>query len=160
MKISVGETEGGERIRVRFDDMVVELDGSAAAWLGRTLEERARRRVANGSDDPRRQALNEIDDGVIDRTYPHKWPGAQVQKPLEGVPRCGVCGDGQGGLRMVGTEWRCAEHREAIDHSSHRNDLRDALDRDRVAAVADERKRIIGMLESGSVDDVLRSLRG
>ena len=74
MKISIDEVDD-RRLRIKFDNHVVVIDGGAATWLGQTLLDRARRQVALAEDDPRRVDLSVRYDQLETFGFPHAWPG-------------------------------------------------------------------------------------
>lgn len=73
--------------------------------------------------------------------------------------RCGEEGcrhgwQSPGGLININTggaepEWRCPDHRDVSDHSSHRADLRDAISRHAAAAVKEEQRRLLDLAARG-----------
>jgi hypothetical protein len=105
------------------------------------------------------------------RNYPHAWPGNASRAVLTedevralrcSMPGCERDYAAPGGLKRIGGmgDWRCAEHRDVLDHGSHRLDLRQAQERAVNAAVSQEQKRIALLLKSESKENVLALLRG
>ena len=116
------------------------------------------------------EAQAEQGDGMAEgMKYPHAWRGdasrnqmsrEQVDALQCSVEGCDLDWGSAGGLaRLGGTgEWRCAKHRDVLDHGSHRLDLRMAHQRATNVAVTAERERIIRMLEDGTRTVVLDAL--
>src|ERR1700735_4505874 len=118
------------------------LHSSTASKLGQRMAERARFLTAKANGDSDRLATDTfIDAGDGYFIYPWPAPGSHLRKHEIQRLRCSHDGcvrdyTSPGGLKNIAiggdrepANWRCQEHREAVDHSSHRLDLRMALDR-------------------------------
>jgi hypothetical protein len=114
------------------------------------------------------------------KLYPNAWRGeyrSSIMSQAEcDALRCGETGCGRtwrsaGGLAQYGGageagDWRCIDHREPIDHSSHRLDLRQAHERAAAVAISKavalaviaERERIITMFGAMSPVAIYQSL--
>lgn len=158
--VDISDETGGLGLKLYFDS-------AKAHNFGHSLMDRARYLVSNGSDDPKRNETQEftLRTGDIDRGYPHaaQLTNGHILSEAEiSALHCGHegCTRGwqtEGGLVNVGfgrvlRVWRCQEHREYVDHSSHRLDLRLAVERATNAALRNELEKCAKALEEGHHD--------
>ncbi len=102
--------------------------------------------------------------------YPDAWPGpssADIMPRSEldtlrcSEPGCERDWQSEGGLAHIGSGiWRCAGHRDTLDHSSHRLDLREAQQRATDLALSTQRTEIAARLRHEPAQDVHNWLMG
>lgn len=133
--IDISDETGGLGLRLYFDS-------SMAGRFGRDLAERARLLVSKDQFDSRIQEFTTFDNfEAIIAPWRINDSNILTANEVEGLhcDECGVNFRAEGGLKKVGAVWKCAKHRTAIDHSSHMNDVKNALKR----AISGESSRLI-----------------
>lgn len=111
-----------------------------ASQFGSEFADRARAMVSKEAIEPERWKVDTFNPNA--ERQREGWTVGEAVGDATVAAHCQAKGCGAtilspGGLQLVDGKWRCAAHRTEPDHSSHRNDLRDAHNRAAVKMLED-----------------------